>query len=59
MKAASGGPTIIPIPWTSRTNPYAQVKSSKSTKLTSILGVKENELANVNPKIVHNIMSAP
>lgn len=51
---ASGGPTREPSPCTSKINPQAQVKSSRFTKRTKMIGVKENELANVNPNRIHN-----
>lgn len=58
MNPANGGPNKLPRPCTSKTRPYAQVKSSKLTKRTRIIGVKEKVLAKVSPKIVHNNTNA-
>lgn len=54
---ASGGPTSDPTPCTSRINPYANVKSSISTNRLVMIGVNENELANVTPNIAHRMTS--
>lgn len=52
INAAKGGPTKLPHPCTNNTKPQAQVKSSKSTKCTKIIGINEKELANVKPNII-------
>lgn len=58
MIPLNGGPIRLPTPWTSNTRPYAQVKSSKSTNRTKIMGVNEKELANVSPKMAASTCSS-
>lgn len=56
---AIGGPAKFPIPWQSKSNPYAIVKLSSGTKSANIGGVSAFTLAKDNPNSPQQNNSIP